>query len=92
LNYLLEFNGKRSASERSPLNSVSACGENSVRSRAPPSPIEPASLGFDGNPEAPAPRPKSVQQEEKPAFALPIANRDQRRVFAYLQKRIVDPR
>ncbi len=50
VNYLLEFNGKRSR-------------------------------------DSPAPRPKPAQQEEKPAFALPIANGDQRRVFAYLQKR-----
>ena len=45
VNYLLEFNGGRAASERSPLNSVSAYGKNSVHSRAPPSPIEPASMG-----------------------------------------------
>ena len=46
-------------------------------------------LEFNGkrSRDSPAPRPKSVQQEEKPVFALPIANRDQRRVFAYLQKR-----
>ncbi len=50
VNYLLEFNGKRSR-------------------------------------DSPTPRPKSVPQEEKPAFALPISNQDQRRVFAYLQKR-----
>ena len=50
VNYLLEFNGKRSR-------------------------------------DSPAPRPKPAQQEEKPVFALPIANGDQRRVFAYLQKR-----
>jgi hypothetical protein len=37
--------------------------------------------------DSPAPRPKPAQQEEKPAFALPIANGDHRRVFAYLQKR-----
>ena len=38
--------------------------------------------------DSPAPRPnKPVQEEEKPVFALPIANRDHRRVFAYLQKR-----
>ena len=42
---------------------------------------------FDGNPEAPIPHSKPAQQEEKPVFALPIANGDQRRVFAYLQKR-----
>ena len=50
VNYLLEFNGKRSR-------------------------------------DSPTPRSKPAQQEEKPAFALPIANGDQRRVFAYLQKR-----
>ena len=35
--------------------------------------------------DSPAPRPKPVRQEEKPAFALPIPHADQRRVFAYLQ-------
>lgn len=30
-------------------------------------------------------------KEEKPAFVLPIANQDQRRVFAYLQKRGIAP-
>ena len=50
VNYLLEFNGKRSR-------------------------------------DSPALRPKPAQQEEKPVFALPIANGDQRWVFAYLQKR-----
>ncbi len=89
--YLLEFNGHRAASGRSPFDSVSACGENSAHSRAPPSPIEPASLGFDGNPKAPAPRPRPAQPEEKPAFTLPIPNQDQRRVFAYLQKRGIAP-
>ena len=91
VNYLLEFNGGRAASERSPLNSVSAYGKNSVHSRAPPSPIEPASLGFDGNPEAPIPHSKPVQKKEKPVFTLPIAHADQRRVFAYLQKRGIAP-
>ena len=38
------------ASSQSPLHFVSACGENCVRSLAPPFPIEPASLGFDGSP------------------------------------------
>ena len=37
--------------------------------------------------DSPTPRPRPAQQEEKPAFTLPIANEDQRRVFAYLQKR-----
>ena len=41
--------------------------------------------------DSPAPRPKPAQQEEKPAFVLPIANRDHRRVFAYLQKRGIAP-
>lgn len=50
VNYLLEFNGKRTR-------------------------------------DSPATRPKTIQQEEKPPFALPMANPDQRRVFAYLQKR-----
>ncbi len=54
VNYLLEFNGKRSR-------------------------------------DSPAPRPRPVPQEEKPAFALPIPNQDQRRVFAYLQKRGIAP-
>ena len=35
------------ASSQSPLNFVSACGENYARSLAPPFPIEPAALGFD---------------------------------------------
>ena len=35
--------------------------------------------------DSPTPRPKPVQQEEKPAFVLPIPHADQRRVFAYLQ-------
>ena len=50
VNYLLEYNGHRAASGRSPFDSASAYGESSAHSRAPPSPIEPASLGFDGNP------------------------------------------
>ena len=50
VNYLLEFNGKRSR-------------------------------------DSPAPRPKPAERSEKPVFALPIAHADQRRVFAYLQKR-----
>ncbi len=54
VNYLLEFNGKRSR-------------------------------------DSPAPRPKPAQAEEKPAFALPIPHPDQRRVFAYLQKRGIAP-
>ena len=37
--------------------------------------------------DSPAPRPRPVQPEEKPSFALPIRNQDQRRVFAYLHKR-----
>ena len=39
------------ASSQSPLISVSACGENCARFLAPPSPIEPAALGFDWGPE-----------------------------------------
>ena len=42
--------------------------------------------------DSPAPRPKSVPEEEKPPFALPMANQDQRRVFAYLKKRASQPR
>ena len=41
--------------------------------------------------DSPAPRPQPVQTKEKPAFALPIAHADQRRVFAYLQKRGIAP-
>ena len=74
--------GDAISSSQSPLNSVSAYGKNSVHSRAPPSPIEPASLGFDGNPEAPIPHSKPAQKKEKPVFTLPIAHVDQRRVFA----------
>lgn len=46
-------------------------------------------LGFNGgrSRDSPASYPRSAQREEKPVFSLPIANRDQRRVFAYLQKR-----
>lgn len=91
VNYLLEFNGGRAASGRSPFDSAFAYGESSAHSRAPPSPIEPASLGFDGNPITPTPRPRQAQKSEKPAFTLPIPNQDQRRVFAYLQKRGIAP-
>lgn len=42
------------SSSQSPLASVSACGENSDRSLAPPLPAEPASLGFGWSPENPA--------------------------------------
>ena len=50
-------------------------------------------LEFNGNRtrDSPAPRPRPAQQTEKPAFALPIPHQDQRRVFAYLQKRGVAP-
>lgn len=46
-------------------------------------------LEFNGHRarDSPTPRPKQAQEAEKPAFTLPIPNRDQRRVFAYLQKR-----
>lgn len=37
----------------------------------------------------PIPRPKPPPPREKPPFALPPANPDQRRVFAYLRKRCV---
>ena len=37
--------------------------------------------------DSPIPHPKPVQKKEKPVFTLPIAHADQRRVFAYLQKR-----
>ena len=47
-------------------------------------------LDFHGrardSPEAQCPRPPPVK-EEQPVFALPPAHTDQRRVFAYLQKR-----
>ena len=45
-------------------------------------------LEFNGHRarDSPAPRPRPAPQEEKPAFALPIPNHDQRRVFAYLLK------
>ncbi len=50
-------------------------------------------LEFNGHRarDSPAPRPRPAPQEEKPAFALPIPNHDQRRVFAYLQKRGIAP-
>ena len=41
--------------------------------------------------DSPAPHSKPAQPEEKPAFALPIPHPDQRRVFAYLQKRGIAP-
>ena len=41
--------------------------------------------------DSPTPRPRPVRQAEKPAFTLPIPNQDQRRVFAYLQKRGIAP-
>ena len=41
--------------------------------------------------DSPTPRPKQVQRTEKPVFSLPIPNQDQRRVFAYLQKRGIAP-
>ena len=41
--------------------------------------------------DSPAPHPRPVQQAEKPAFSLPLPNQDQRRVFAYLQKRGIAP-
>ncbi len=40
-------NVRATASAQSELNFVSACGENYVRSLAPPSKIAPASLGCD---------------------------------------------
>ena len=50
-------------------------------------------LEFNGHRarDSPTPRPRPVRQEEKPAFALPIPHADQRRVFAYLQKRGIAP-
>ena len=39
------------------------------------------------NRDMPVPRPKAAPPKEKPAFALPPAHADQRRVFAYLRKR-----
>lgn len=41
--------------------------------------------------DSPTPRPRQAQELEKPAFTLPIPNQDQRRVFAYLQKRGIAP-
>ncbi len=41
--------------------------------------------------DSPAPRPRQAQQTEKPAFSLPLPNQDQRRVYAYLQKRGIAP-
>lgn len=41
--------------------------------------------------DSPTPRPRQAQKSEKPAFTLPIPNQDQRRVFAYLQKRGIAP-
>lgn len=41
--------------------------------------------------DSPTPRPRQAQESEKPAFTLPIPNQDQRRVFAYLQKRGIAP-
>ena len=41
--------------------------------------------------DSPPPHPRPVRQTEKPAFSLPLPNQDQRRVFAYLQKRGIAP-
>lgn len=41
--------------------------------------------------DSPTPRSRQAQELEKPAFTLPIPNQDQRRVFAYLQKRGIAP-
>lgn len=41
--------------------------------------------------DSPTPRPRQAQESEKPAFTLPLPNQDQRRVFAYLQKRGIAP-
>ena len=51
-------------------------------------------LEFNGHRARDPPgRPQSnvEQPKEKPTFVLPIANQDQRRVFAYLQKRGIAP-
>lgn len=50
-------------------------------------------LEFNGHRarDSPTPRPRQAQESEKPAFTLPIPNQDQRRVFAYLQKRGIAP-
>ena len=144
LGYSVRRVGRRyhtTSSSQSPLNSVSACGKNCVRSLAPPLPTKSPILrgphwdslrikdrrtwkryssgqggdaisflqefcGMDFRAavnyllefnsgrarDSPAPRPKSVPEEEKPPFALPMANQDQRRVFAYLKKRASQPR
>ena len=106
--------GDAISSSQSPLYSVSAYGENCVRSLASPLPTKssilrgPQRQEFGGKDfreavnyllefngcrtrDSPAPRPQPVQTKEKPAFALPIAHADQRRVFAYLQKRGIAP-
>ncbi|MCI8478097.1 MAG: DUF3991 domain-containing protein [Oscillospiraceae bacterium] len=46
-------------------------------------------LEFNGHHsrDPPTPRLKTAEAEKKTVFTLPIANQDQRRVFAYLQKR-----
>ena len=41
--------------------------------------------------DSPAPRPRPAASKERTAFTLPIPNSDQRRVFAYLQKRGIAP-
>ena len=50
-------------------------------------------LEFNGHRarDSPTPHPRPAQAKEKAAFALPIAHADQRRVFAYLQKRGIAP-
>ena len=106
--------GDAISSSQSPLYSVSAYGENCVRSLASPLPTKssilrgPQRQEFGGKDfreavnyllefngcrtrDSPAPRPQPVQTKEKPAFALPIAHADQRRGFAYLQKRGIAP-
>ena len=42
--------------------------------------------------DEPVPRPKPPPPREKPPFVLPPANPDQRRVFAYLRKRGIEPK
>lgn len=86
----------------SSISLASAQGRKLTHSAAAPSPSEPAPQGFTGTPvkarDSPAPQkpaPSRGRDRQKdgppPPFSLPPPNPDQRRVFAYLQKRGIAP-
>lgn len=92
--YLLAYHVATSS-----ISLASAQGRKLTHSAAAPSPSEPALLGFTGTPvkarDSPAPQKpasaKGQDGEPPPPFTLPPPNPDQRRVFAYLQKRGIAP-